>query len=140
MEMETFKKFMLALDKRQKEVQERMFEQFEKDVVELIKLEKAKLNAVEAYHLQFAKVKDEIECPVCHKKAMLQWGKITCPVCGLSTGETNSTRELFRVWMGFCMIFDKNKDLAQMIRELQTLGARLTLEVQPEAPGEEIEE
>lgn len=117
-----------------------MFEEFEKDVVELVKLEKAKLDAVEAYQIQFVKVKDEIQCPVCHKKANMNWGKITCPVCGLSTGETKSTRELFRVWMGFCMIFDKNKDLAKMIRELQTLGAKLTFEVQPEAPGEEIEE
>ena len=40
MEMETFKKFMIALDKRQKEVQQKMFEHFEKDVVELIKLKR----------------------------------------------------------------------------------------------------
>ena len=70
---------------------------------------------------------------------MLVWGKITCPVCGLSTGETKSTQELFRVWMEVCLIFNKNKELAESIRELQQLGADLTLRVQPEAPDEKIE-
>lgn len=140
MNLETLKKFDIAFAKRRKELEKKMYEQLQKDVMELLKLESAKVEAYKAYVRQLEKVEKELECPACHKLVKVTFGQIKCPHCGLSTGEVKSIGELFGVWLGICLLFAKNNNLAQTLKDLQSLGGVITIGKADEATSEEIEE
>lgn len=119
-----------------------MFEQLKKDVADLLRIEKERAEVNEAYQKQLEKVRSGIVCPVCHKQARVHYGamnQIVCEVCGLSTGSTYSLKDLFQIWLTFCLAFDEDSSLAKTLKELQALGGKVTIEKGEEAESEEAD-
>lgn len=99
-----------------------MNEDLENDVLELIRLEKAKENAMDAWIQKFEKVSKEIKRPKCKKKAMVLLGKIKCQNCGLSTGAISSNWELYLIWFKICRAVDEKGGFEAIVKKLEALG------------------
>ena len=137
MDLETFKKLWFAFNERKKEEKQKMIENLKEEMLELIRLEKAKEDAKKAFFDLFAKLQEKLVCPSCNKKVKLDFSRITCPHCGFSTGLSKSLEEMLRKWLLFSYIFKSNGELAKTIREFWSLGGEVTLNLQQEACNEE---
>lgn len=99
-----------------------MNKELENEVLELVRLEKAKENAMDAWIRKFEKVSKEIKCPKCKKKAMVLLGKIQCQHCGLSTGALSSNWEMYLIWFKICRAVDEEGGYEEIVKKLEALG------------------
>lgn len=139
MSVEAKFKILKYLDEWREELKVKMKDEFRREVLELIQCEKEWAEAADRFNEKLEQVKRDIKCPICLKKGELNLTsrgglfRIHCNKCGLSTGETYSLTDLFRIWLTFDLAFKNNLyGLQELVKGLQEIGAAVKVEANTE--------